>query len=142
VNDQKIFFKKYKQAPILYAALLLTMTGCVRYVDGPRGGYYEEPSVVVQDDYVYYPDYQVYYSISRHQYAYRNGWRWVSRPAPRGVAINVLQASPSVRMNFHDSPSHHHSAVVKQYPRNWKPSGAQPGPGRNAEPRDQRGDNR
>ena len=28
---------------------------------------------VVQDDYVYYPQYECYYSVSRHQYAYREG---------------------------------------------------------------------
>ena len=82
---------------------------------------------MVQDDYVYYPGYEVYYSSSRHQYAYREGRAWVSRPAPRGVSVNVLLASPSVRMNFHDAPAQHHSAVVQQYPRNWKPPGANQG---------------
>ena len=61
------------------------------YVDGPRAGVYVAPPVVVvQDDYVYYPDYEVYYSSSRHQYAYLEGGAWVSRPAPRGVSVNVL----------------------------------------------------
>jgi hypothetical protein len=32
--------------------------------------------------------------------------------------------SPSVKMNFHDSPANHHAQVVKQYPKNWKPSGS------------------
>jgi hypothetical protein len=108
----------------LCAALLGTLTGCVGYVNGPRAGYYAEPAVVVvQDDYVYYPNYECYYSLSRHQYAYREGNAWVARPAPRGVSVNVLVASPSVRMNFHDSPSRHHAEVIKQYPKNWKPAG-------------------
>ena len=80
---------------------------------------------VAQDDYVYYPKYECYYSVSRHQYAYREGNAWVSRPAPRGVSVNVLRTSPSVKMNFHDSPAQHHAAVVKQYPKNWKPAGCE-----------------
>ena len=63
----------------------------------------------VQDDYVYYPNYECYYSVSRHQYAYREGNAWVARPAPRGVSVNVLLASPSVKMDFHDSPAQHHA---------------------------------
>jgi hypothetical protein len=111
----------------------------VGYVDGPRAGYYAEPGVVVvQDDYVYYPDYECYYSVSRHQYAYRDGRNWVSRPMPRGVSVNVLMASPTVKMNFHDSPSQHHAEVVKQYPKNWRPSGEKQGQNRKD---DERGDN-
>ena len=128
MNVKKLFFKTDKVGFMLGAVLLGTLTGCVGYVDGPRAGYYAEPSVaVVQDDYVYYPGYEVYYSSSRHQYAYREGRAWVSRPAPRGVSVNVLQASPSVRMAFHDSPANHHAAVVKQYPKNWAPPGSNQG---------------
>jgi hypothetical protein len=61
---------------VLGAALLGALTGCVGYVDGPRqGGVYAPPPpdyvergvVVLQDDYVYYPGYQVYYSSNRRQ---------------------------------------------------------------------------
>ena len=99
------------------ALLLATLTGCVGYVDGPRGGAYVAPAVVVVDDYVYYPDYEIYYSSSRRQYAYLEGGAWVSRPAPRGVSVDVLVASPSVRMDFHDSPANHHAEVIQKYPR-------------------------
>ena len=52
---------------VICTALLGALTGCVGYVDGPRqeGVYLEPPSVrveagfAVQDDYVYYPGYQV-----------------------------------------------------------------------------------
>jgi hypothetical protein len=77
---------------------------------------------VVQDDYVYYPSYGIYYSGSRHQYASLEGGAWISEPAPRGVSVDVLLASPSVRMDFHDSPANHHAAVARQYPKNWKPA--------------------
>jgi hypothetical protein len=107
---------------VLCVAFLGTLTGCVGYVDGPRAGI--ATPFMVQDDYVYYPGYECYYSVSRHQYAYPEGNSWVMRPAPRGVPVNVLRASPSVKMNFHDSPAHHHATVVKQYPKNWSPSGS------------------
>jgi hypothetical protein len=143
MNDRKFSARMHKVGLGLSAALLVTLTGCVAYVDRPsEGSLYMVPTVettvVVQDDYVYYPSYQIYYSNSRHQYAYRDGRNWVSRPAPRGVSINRLQASPSVRMDFHDSPAQHHEAVVKQYPKNWKPAGENQGQKRNV---DRPGDN-
>lgn len=142
MNVKKLFFKTDKVGFVLCAALLGTLTGCVGYVDGPRAGYYAEPSVVVvQDDYVYYPGYEVYYSSSRHQYAYREGRAWVSRPAPRGVSVNVLLASPSVRMDFHDSPAQHHAAIVRQYPKNWAPPGSNQGQNRKDDKRNGRGGN-
>jgi hypothetical protein len=143
MKDKKYFSKTKHFGIALGAVVLTTLTGCVGYVDGPRAGVYVAPPVVdvgfaVQDDYVYYPDYEVYYSVSRHQYAYREGNNWVSRPAPRGVTVNVLMRSPSVRMDFHDSPANHHEAVAKQYPKNWKPSGGHQGQNQKG---DQHGDN-
>jgi hypothetical protein len=126
MNGKKLFFKTNKAGFMLGAVLLGTLTGCVGYVDGPRAGVSVAPPVV-EDDYVYYPGYDVYYNSSRHQYAYLEGGAWVSRPAPRGVSIDVLLASPSVRMNFHDSPANHHAETVRQYPKSWKPSGSNQG---------------
>jgi hypothetical protein len=127
MNDKKLFSKISKAGIMLGVLLLGTLTGCIGYVDEPRAGLYVAPpvvetSVVVEDDYVYYPGYDVYYNSSRHQYAYLEGGAWVSRPAPRGVSIDVLLASPSVRMDFHDSPANHHAAMIQKYPRNWAPS--------------------
>jgi hypothetical protein len=82
-----------------------------------------QAAVVVQDDYVYYPAYEVYYSSSRHHYYYRDGSAWVTRPAPPRVSASVLFASPSVRLDFHDAPSRHHSTVSRQYPKHWAPPG-------------------
>ncbi len=118
---------------VLCTALLGALTGCVGYGDGPRHarGYAPPPPdyvgsgvVVLQNDYVYYPRYQIYYSNNRRQYVYRDGRSWVSRPAPPRVSVDVLFASPSVRLDFHDSPSIHHKAVVKQYPKHWAPPGS------------------
>jgi hypothetical protein len=37
-----------------------------------------------------------------------------------GVSADVLLASPSVRMDFHDSPANHHADMAKKYPKNYK----------------------
>ena len=87
---------------------------------------WHRPSVQVQaavefeDDYVYYPEYETYYSRNRHEYVYRDGNSWVRRSEPRGVAVNVLLAAPSVQLDFRDSPELHHGTVAQSYPRNWK----------------------
>jgi hypothetical protein len=81
--------------------------------------------VVVEDDYVYYPNYGVYYNSHRHQYYFLRGDVWVTQPAPEGVTAEVLLASPSVNMAFHDSPERHHAEMMKQYPHDWKRDGAQ-----------------
>ncbi len=142
MKNQNPFLKNQSVRLALCVALLGTLTGCVGYYDGPRAGVYvAPPMVVVQDDYVYYPDYECYYSVSRHQYAYREGNVWVSRPAPRGVSVNVLLASPSVSMTFHDSPAQHHAEVVKQYPKKWKPAGGNRGQTHKEDQRDEHGDN-
>ena len=78
---------------------------------------------MVQDDYVYYPGYQVYYSGNTRQYVYLEGSAWVTRPAPPRVSADVLFASPSVRLDFHDAPAVHHETVVQTYPKNWAPPG-------------------
>jgi hypothetical protein len=107
-------------------SLLAVLTGCMVEGSSRRGGYRSGPvaqvqtSVVVQDDYDYYPGYETYYSRNRHEYVYREGNAWVRRPEPQGVAVNVLLAAPSVRLDFHDSPEQHHSNVVQSYPKSWK----------------------
>jgi hypothetical protein len=113
------------------AVLAGALTGCV--VDGPSHGHGHGPppaqmeaAVVVQDDYVYYPGYEVYYSSNRRQYVYQDGRSWVTRPAPSHVSVDVLRASPSVRLDFHDSPATHHPTVVRQYPKHWAPPGSNP----------------
>jgi hypothetical protein len=135
INTKTLFFKTGQTGIALNAVLLLTLTGCVGYVDGPRAGIaVESPAIVVQDDYLYYyPNYGIYYSSSRHQYASLEAGAWVSEPAPRGVSVDVLLASPSVKMNFHDSPANHHAAVARQYPKNWKPARANQKTGRSDE---------
>ena len=111
---------------VLSAALLPLLFGCV--VDSGRSmrvhtpPVYVESVVIVEDDYVYYPGYEVYYSSNRHQYVYRDGRNWVTRPAPPRVQLDVFLASPSVRVDFRDAPERHHAEMVRRYPRNWRES--------------------
>src|SRR5438046_6888342 len=85
--------KRSKIGFVLVAAFLGALTGCIGYVDGPRHArayaqpppVYVESRVAVQDDYVYYPGYQVYYSGNTRQYVYLEGSAWASRPAPPRV---------------------------------------------------------
>ena len=111
-------------------------------MDGPRAHVYEAPAVVVepgyveQDDFVYYPSHRMYYGSRSHLYYYQDGSAWVSRPAPRGVSVNVLLGSPSVRMEFHDRPALHHTEIIRSYPRNWRS-----GPGKHGHPEKRREEN-
>jgi hypothetical protein len=137
MNSRKFFSKARHPGAFVLVLLGAILAGCESDADRPRqGNVYVEPPVVGavfigQDDYVYYPAYECYYSVSRNQYAYREGNAWVSRPAPPGVEVSVLRASPSVKMDFHDSPQNHHAAVVQKYPKNWSPPGANQGPDAN-----------
>ena len=122
--NKKCFTKVGTAGFVLGAALLATTTGCVGYVDRPHDHYtYSEPSYSGQDDYVYYPRYGMYYGSRSHQYYCQDGREWVMRPTPRGVSLDVLFASPSVRVDFHDGPARHHAQVVRTYPRHWTPHG-------------------
>lgn len=105
------------------------LTGCV--VAGPAQHPRYQPrtqvAVAYEDDYDYYPNYEIYYSRSRHEYVYLDGHSWVRRAEPRGVSIDVLFAAPSVRMDFRDSPEKHHGAVILKHPKNREKSKPQPG---------------
>jgi len=74
------------------------------------------PAVVIVDDFIFYPDYAIYYNSGRHQYAYLEGGAWVFAAAPVGVTIDVLVASPSIHMDWHDSPAKHHAEMLQKYP--------------------------
>jgi hypothetical protein len=144
MDNTKTLFNARNAGFVLGTILLGTMTGCTGYVTRPRPeSAYAPPAdvtVAVQDDYVYYPGYDVYYNSNRREYAYQEDGHWVSRPAPRGVSASELRASLSVKMDFHDSPANHHTEVVQKYPKNWAPTAARPG-GKANHPDDKRDDN-
>jgi hypothetical protein len=117
--------KQAKIVIVVAASFASLLTGCVGYVDHPHHArvYTPGPTVVVHDDYVYYPSYQVYYSSTRRHYVYLDGRSWVTRSSPPRVSASVLFASPSVSLDFHDSPQMHHATVVQTYPKTWTPPG-------------------
>jgi hypothetical protein len=126
MKNKKLHIKAGTAGFVLNALLLFTLTGCTSYVDRPRAGIYVAPPVVevaAPADYIYYPGYDVYFNSNLRQFTYMDGGVWVSRPSFPGVSVDVLLASPSVRMDFHDSPANHHTEMARAYPRNWTPSG-------------------
>jgi len=116
---------------ILIGTALLTLcgsSGCVyetRHARAyaPPPPIYTQTTIAVNDDFIYYPAYEVYFSSNRRQYIYRDGRNWVTRPTPPRVSAEVLFAAPSVRLDFHDSPAAHHASVVRNYPKHWTPPG-------------------
>lgn len=117
-----------KKASFALSSVLLAvgLFGCVADQPSYSNSPYRGPpptrvaAVSYSDDYVYYPAHETYYSRNRREYVYRSGNAWVRGPQPYGVTADVLIRTPSVRLEFHDSPEHHHAAVVKQYPRTWR----------------------
>jgi len=108
----------------LSAALLVALAGCAGSAYGQGVGITITHSVTTEDTYVYYPAYSIYYNSGRHQYVSLQGGTLVWAPAPSGVSVDALLASPSVNMDFHDSPANHLAATLRMYPGNWKPSSA------------------
>ena len=133
--NKKHSVKTNKFGFVLGAVMLATLTNGVGYADAQgiriivappvvvvAPPVVVAPVVVVQDDYVYYPSYGMYYNRGRNQYVYLDNGAWVTASAPYGVTAEVLLASPSVHMDWHDSPEKHHDDMVKRYPRDWKSS--------------------
>jgi hypothetical protein len=133
MKNKKYLLMAGKAGFVVGAMLLVTATAPISYADGVQVGISVPvpvvPNVVVApDNFVYYPSYGVYYNSYRHQYNYKDKDAWVSRPAPPGVSETVLQASPSVKMDFHDAPANHHAAMVQKYPKTWAPARSNEGP--------------
>jgi hypothetical protein len=140
MKNKKNSFKASRAGFVLVAVLLVALAECAGSADGQGVGITVTPPIVVvpppvvvapvviPDDYVYYPNYGVYYNPRRHQYNYLQGDVWMAQPAPQGVSVDVLLASPSVNMDFHDSPARHHAEMLQKYPKNWRPPGGQADP--------------
>ncbi len=97
------------------AASALILGGCVS--SGPGPSYSGQATAVIgEDDYMYYPGSEVYYSPAHRYYYYRDGGAWVHRPEPPRAWV---RDSVSVNVHLHDAPERNHPAIVKQYPHNW-----------------------
>jgi hypothetical protein len=83
-----------------------------------------DPTGEVPDDCLYYPGFGIYYSNNLHQYLSRQQDAWLTQPTPFSVPPEVLIASPSVHLDFHDHPARHHQETMQRYPEDWSPDGA------------------
>ena len=120
---QKIQIFKSKRTGLIIAAVVLAVGTGTAFSQVSVNVSTPAVAVTVQDDYVYYPHYGVYYNRSHHQFYYIKDGAWVIAPAPDGVAADVVLASPQVHMDFHDSPQHHHAEIIKKYPKDWRDDG-------------------
>lgn len=119
--------KKHLPHAAAAALLMLVFAGCADtstrsgyyYSDRPIG-YTNRGTVVYDDDYDYYPGYEVYYARNHHEYVYRDGNRWVRSSTFPRASSRVLFSSPSVRLEFRDAPERHHDYVVRRYPHDWR----------------------
>ena len=149
--------KQWRVGGVLLGVFALgALSGCIIYVEDPptaRRYGSPAPTVIVEDetvgpdDYIYYPDYEVYYALNRREYYCLEGNAWVWRASPWGISGDWLRRSPGVRMDFHDRPEHHHPRVAQQYPRTRRhdvapsdPRAGQPNEPRDRPPDDSRAD--
>lgn len=104
-------------AGILGATLALAVTGCVVV---PAHERYDSGGAVVEvSDYYYYPDIQVYYSISTGYYFYRSGGIWVrARMLPRRYILNP-RSRVRIRAPRHRPYEHFpdHQRMYREQPR-------------------------
>jgi hypothetical protein len=105
----------------LWVLLIGVLAGCI--VEPAPGPVVATPNVEVgvEGGLVYYPDYEVYYDPATAVFWYPQGGVWVRGPRPPGIDVNVVLASPHVRMDFRDSPANHHAEIVRRYPHGWRP---------------------
>jgi hypothetical protein len=105
--------------------MLVLLTGCA---DSPPWAASSRRPTATQirvalergENYLYFPGYAVYQDRAEGEFIYREDGVWVTRRAPPAwVPLEVLLASPSVPMDFHDTPDRHNDEVVQAYPRNW-----------------------
>jgi hypothetical protein len=124
MTDKNIFRNRRLHCAF-WVALVGTSAGCVVEPVGGRA-YVAAPVVVaapvgIEGGLIYYPDYEVYFDPGARAYWYARGGGWIRGPRPEGISVNVLLASPSVRMDFRDSPAYHHGEIVRRYPHGWRP---------------------
>jgi hypothetical protein len=105
----------------LSASLLCLMAGCagsglplgaigdlfgVRVTTDQRNEY--------RSEYIYYPQYDLYYNRNRNEFLSVENGRWVSREYPRNVSAQQVLRSRSVSIDNYDSPGHHRAELARQ----------------------------
>ncbi|AOS46209.1 hypothetical protein Verru16b_03306 [Lacunisphaera limnophila] len=101
------------------------LAGCTGFPQAGPGSYYPTPTELqarleLEERYVYFPGYEIYYNRTQGYYVYRTHGGWVDEfELPLEVDRQEMLASPFAAMSFHDHPEAHHEQVVRDYPRNW-----------------------
>jgi hypothetical protein len=104
----------------LGALTLLGLSGCATNGDPFSGltrilsfpGYVNRE--VVQNEYLYYPEYDLYYNRNSQQFLSVENNRWVTRNHPRNVSAERVFASRSVRIDGYSTPEQHRNAYYEQ----------------------------
>jgi hypothetical protein len=108
---------------LAFALLALALTGCV---GGPRVATLAvQPSVEqlqagrgVWPEFVYYPDYEVYYSQNYQLYVFRYNYAWVTQTEPPDLPPGALEHARAVPMAYHFyDPIAHHREISGLFPR-------------------------
>lgn len=68
----------------------------------------------VQSDYLYYPEYDIYYNRNTREFLSVENNRWVVRDYPRHVSPDRIFATRAIRLDGYDSPEHHRNTYYQQ----------------------------
>lgn len=99
----------------LSAVAILGAVGCT-YTDRQNDGYaVSTPNThtVAQQDYVYYPTHNVYYSRGADNFRVYEGNRWVTVNTPRNVNRQRVLATESVSIAQYGTPERHYTEYVQ-----------------------------
>lgn len=103
------------------SALLLGLTAGCSVTGNPLGtigqllgARIDGPARQAGSEYLYYPQYDVYFNQNTNEFISVENGRWVSRDAPRHVSTAQVLRSRAVTMERYDSPAHHRSMMARQ----------------------------
>ncbi len=99
----------------LSAIAILGAAGCT-YTDRQHDGYAvsgPNTHTVAQQDYVYYPTHNVYYSRGADNFRVYEGNRWVTVTTPRNVNRQRVLATESVSIAQYGTPERHYTEYVQ-----------------------------
>lgn len=108
---------------LLFSVLLAAFAGCA---GSPRStSLAVQPSLAqiqagrgVWPEYVYYPDYEVYYSRNYGLYVFLYNYGWMTQTEPPDLPPGTLENARSVPMAYHFyDPVAHHAEISRQFPR-------------------------
>jgi hypothetical protein len=75
-------------------------------------------------EYVYFPDFEIYYSNVKGVYYFQLGDRWTSSLfPPETIRTDVLWGSVRVTVSLRTLPEKSHERISKKYPHGWRPPG-------------------